>query len=159
MNELLLTLSEKLDMSYDMIINAYPEIANQIMYFNIFRTFENILYVTMFLSVVSLLISRALYDRDFEGKGSLLHDLNYIKTKIHLADFGDEYKELLSMYINKIDEFSSLEDKNKNKYSKYMKYSISTFITSLLLLFVSGVLTNILAKDFIALATILAGLN
>lgn len=168
MNELAISLADKLDMTYEGVVNAYPEIANQIMYYNIIGSLKPLLWVALVLSIVALyfLIKESFEETDDMKK--LLRNLESLKISLHYAvEFADNYgddnvEEKTRLVEEKQQEIKALEEKeraSKGKNTKYIKYALVLFTTSVLLLVGTGVLTNIMAKDFIALKTILSGVN
>ena len=165
MNELMLNLSDKLDMSYDAVINAYPEIANQIMYYNILGSFRPLLLFAIVFFGVSFISSILLSHSEPDGTTYLTIELEHEERKLNLAKankslYGEEsIKEIEDAIVAKKAEINELKKVPKEKYGKYVKYTATALITTLLLKFGLEVLISVLAKDFIALSTILAGLN
>lgn len=165
MNELMLSLADKLDMTYDGIVKAYPEIANQIMYYNIIDSFRPLIILFIIVSIVTT-VTLVLHSHDKpDGLGTLVVELESQKRTLnHAMAYEELYGE---SEINKMEqgikdkqiEIKELEDANKAKYNKHIKYSVSVLVVSVSLMLVSVILTSILAKDFIALTTILSGLK
>lgn len=168
MNELALSLADKLDMTYEGVVNAYPKIANQIMYYNIIDSFKPVLWVAFVLSIVALYFLIREVFGETEDMKYLLSSLESRKRSLKTAK---EYSSLYSnediedrakMVEEKLQEIKELEKEekaSKDKVTKYIKYALVLFTVSVLLLVGAEVLTNIMAKDFIALKTILSGVN
>lgn len=168
MNELVASLADKLDMTYEGVVNAYPEIANQIMYYNIIDSFRPVLWLAFVLSIVALyfLIREAFKETDDMKR--LQRSLKGLKCKLETSiEFSAIYsseatKEINEMVKEKQQEIKALEEKEKvykDKVTKYIKYALVLLTISVLLLVGSSVLTSIMAKDFIALKTILSGVS
>lgn len=168
MNELVASLAEKLDMTYEGVVNAYPEIANQIMYYNIIDSFKPVLWVAFVLSIVALyfLIREAFTETDDMRK--LQRTLKSRKDSLETATeysglYSDEaIEDRMKMVEEKQQEIKALEKEekvHKDKVTKYIKYALVLLTISVLLLVGTSVLTSIMAKDFIALKTILSGVN
>ena len=161
----MLNLSDKLDMSYDAVINAYPEIANQIMYYNILGSFRPLLLFAIVFFVVSFVSSILLTHSEPDGTTYLTVELEHEERKLnhakaHKSLYGEEgIKKIEDAIVAKKAEIKELKKVPKEKYGKYVKYTATALITTLLLKFGLEVLISVLAKDFIALSTILAGLN
>lgn len=165
MNELILSLADKLDMTYDAVVNAYPEIANQIMYYNILGSFRPLLLFAIVFFVVSFISSILLTHSEPDGTTYLTVELEHEERKLnhakaHESLYGEEgIKKIEDAIVAKKAEIKELKKVPKEKYGKYVKYTATALITTLLLKFGLEVLISVLAKDFIALSTILAGLN
>lgn len=165
MNELMISLADKLDMTYDAVVNAYPEIANQIMYYNILGSFRPLLLFAIVFSAVTLVSSVLLTYSQPDGFTALTVELEQEERKLNHAKannslYGEEgIKEIEDAVVAKKAEIKELKKVPKEKYGKYVKYTATALITTLLLKFGLEVLISILSKDFIALSTILAGLN
>lgn len=166
MNELVASLADKLDMTYEGVVNAYPEIANQIMYYNIIDSFRPVLWVAFVLSIVALyfLIREVLGET--EDMRKLQRTLKSRKDSLETATeyaglYSDEaIEDRTRMVEEKKQEIKALEKEEKvykDKVTKYIKYALVLLTISVLLLVGTSVLTSIMAKDFIALKTILSG--
>ena len=165
MNELMVSLAGKLDMTYDAVVSAYPEIVNQVMYYNIISSFRPLIYFAIALSL-ALFITFLLHSKnepegldtlliDLEGKKRMLNHamankVLYDDSKINEMEIGIKAKQI---------EIEELKERPKNKYGKLVKYSAVSLIVSLLLLLGSAILISVLAKDYIALSIILSGLK
>lgn len=168
MNELAVNLADKLDMTYEGVVNAYPEIANQIMYYNIIGSLKPLLWVALALSIGALYFLIKESFRETDDMKKLLRTLERLKLDLDSATeysgiYSDEaVEERTRLVEEKQQEIKMLEEKekvSKDKITKYIKYALVLFTTSVLLLVGAEVLTNIMAKDFIALKTILSGVN
>lgn len=161
----MMSLAGKLDMTYDAVVKAYPEIANQIMYYNIISSFRPLIYFVIAFSVACFITFLLLSNSEPDGTTYLTIDLEHEERKLNHAKankslYGEEsIKEIEDAIVAKNAEIKELKEGPKNKYGKYVKYSAVLFIVSVLLLLCSAVLVSILAKDFIALSMILSGLN
>ena len=161
----MLNLSDKLDMSYDAVINAYPEIANQIMYYNIISSFRPLIILAIIFSIVMTMTLVIHSHNKPERLDKLLSELESKKRMLNHAMsvkvlYGESEISRMEQDIKtKQLEIKELEDEHKDKYSKHIKYSVLALVVSVSLMLVSVILTSILAKDFIALSTILSGLN
>ena len=160
-----MSLAGKLDMTYDAVVNAYPEIANQIMYYNILGSFRPLLLFAIVFFVVSFVSSILLTHSEPDGTTYLTAELEHEERKLnhakaHKSLYGEEgIKKIEDAIVAKKAEIKELKKVPKEKYGKYVKYTATALITTLLLKFGLEVLISVLAKDFIALSTILAGLN
>lgn len=168
MNELAISLADKLDMTYEGVVNAYPEIANQIMYYNIIDSFRPVLWVAFVLSIVALYFLIREVFAETEDMKYLLSSLESRKRSLKTAKeysglySNEDIEDRAKMVEEKQQEIKELEKEekaSKYKVTKYIKYALALLTISVLLLVGTSVLTSIMAKDFIALKAILSGVN
>lgn len=165
MNELMMSLTDKLDMTYEGIVSAYPELANQIMYYNILDTFRPFLLFAIVFSVASLITSILLANSEPDGTNALTFELEEGERKLnhakaHKSLYGEEgIKKIEDEIVAKKAEIKELKKVPKEKYGKYIKYTATALITTVLLKIGIEVLISILAKDALAVFAILSSIK
>lgn len=165
MNELMVSLADKLDMTYEGIVSAYPELANQIMYYNILDTFRPFLLFAIIFSVASLIASILLANSAPDGTTALTIELEQQERKLNYAKDNISFykeegiKEIEEDILAKKAEIKELKKVPKEKYGKYIKYTATALITTVLLKIGIEVLISILAKDALAVFAILSSIK
>lgn len=121
MNELMLSLADKLDMTYDAVVNAYPEIANQIMYYNILGSFRPLLLFAIVFFVVSFISSILLTHSEPDGTTYLTVELEHEERKLnhakaHESLYGEEgIKKIEDAIVAKKAEIKELKKGSKRE--------------------------------------------